>query len=85
MVKTTHNTSSQDASKLPETWTEEYRALCEARSWMERFQQIKSSKGRSAAVLWWRETIKDIEKIRGKRAADKLRKNMNDFHGSIPR
>jgi hypothetical protein len=59
------------------TWTEEHRARCEAASWLKRYQACKAQHGTAFARTWWRETIRDIERIRGKRAADKLREQMN--------
>lgn len=68
-----------------QTWTEEHRAKCEAASWLKRYQVCKAQNGIAFAKTWWKETIIDIEKIRGKRAAEQLRRNMNDVHGALLR
>lgn len=49
----------------------------EAREWVRRFHQMKDESGLHAATGWWLATIKDIEKRRGKQAADELRAEMN--------
>ena len=67
------------------SWTEEHRARCEAASWVKRYQACKAQNGAAFAKAWWQQTIKDIERIRGKRAADKLRGDMNGIHAAFPR
>ena len=49
----------------------------EAREWVRRFRQMKDESGLHAASGWWQSTIRDIEKRRGKQAADELRAEMN--------
>jgi hypothetical protein len=38
---------------------------------------MKDESGLHAASEWWQSTIRDIEKRRGKQAADELRAEMN--------
>ena len=55
----------------------EHRLKTEAAEWVRRFHQMKDESGLHAASGWWLGTIKDIEKRRGKQAADELRAEMN--------
>ena len=59
-----------------------YMRDCEAREWTRRFNQKKQDVGAYEARQWWLDTIADIEKKRGKSAADDLRNRMNRIrHG----
>jgi hypothetical protein len=49
----------------------------EAHEWCERYQKKFTEVGQKEARLWWSRIILDIEKKRGKDAADDLRKRMN--------
>ena len=51
----------------------------EAREWMTRYQQKVKELGKAKASAWWQTTIADIAKRRGNRAADDLRKRMNEI------
>lgn len=51
----------------------------EAREWMTRYQQKVKELGKAKASAWWQTTIADIAKRRGNRAADDLRKKMNEI------
>lgn len=45
---------------------------------MERYRKKSLELGRNEARVWWEDTISKIEKIRGKVAADELRRAMNE-------
>ena len=57
--------------------TEKHRLQTEAAEWIQRFNKVKTESGINAASGWWLATIRDIEKRRGKQAADELRAEMN--------
>lgn len=50
---------------------------CEAREWIARHKRKRDEVGEYEAYSWWRTVIEDIERIRGKEAADDLRQRMN--------
>lgn len=50
----------------------------EAREWKRRYKKKVNDLGRNEARQWWKNTIESIEKIRGKEAADDLRRRMNE-------
>lgn len=81
MEKTTASTASTWLSISPETET--IRAQTEARYWLELFQAKERHLGRSAALNWWKDTCRDIEKRRGQKATEKLRKDMNDIRRDV--
>ena len=58
-------------------WTEAWRRECEARDWIRRYKEKQRQVGVNKAIAWWNETISQIERIRGKAAADLLRDDMN--------
>ena len=58
-------------------WSEAWRRECEARDWIRRYKEKQRQVGVSKAIAWWNETISQIERIRGKAAADLLRDDMN--------
>jgi len=51
---------------------------CESREWLARYKKKLLEEGKGEALVWWEKTIKDIERIRGKQAADDLRRRMNE-------
>ena len=51
----------------------------EAREWVARYKKKVNDLGQYDARTWWNKTISDIEKIRGKEAADDLRQRMNQY------
>ena len=57
--------------------TKEHMLQCEAREWLARYRKRMLELGKREAWGWWEQTIADIEKRRGKDAADQLRKAMN--------
>lgn len=73
MESTTPQTPSHTLSSSQET----FRMECEAREWIKRFNAMKADHGLVAASGWWGQTIRDIEKRRGKEAAQQLRDAMN--------
>lgn len=56
----------------------EWMLECEAKEWITRYKKRALEYGASEARDWWTLTIQDIEKRRGKPAADQLRKAMNE-------
>lgn len=50
---------------------------CEAREWIMRWRQKAMTDGVNSSNNWWRNTIADIERIRGLEAAIELRLLMN--------
>lgn len=50
---------------------------CEAREWIARHKRKRDELGEYDATTWWRGVVQDIERIRGKEAADDLRRRMN--------
>lgn len=53
----------------------EWMLECEARDWIARTKVH--------GMAWWKQTIKRIEQKRGKEAADRLRRKMNDIRGEL--
>ena len=51
---------------------------CEAREWIKRFKKKALEEGRGEAQYWWQQTLADIAKKRGQKAADDLRQRMNE-------
>ena len=50
----------------------EFMRQSEAREWKARFDKKAKECGRNEAIAWWRDTIKEIEKKRGKTEANAL-------------
>jgi len=50
----------------------------EALEWIRRFKKKALEEGRGEAHYWWQQTLLDIAKKRGQKAADDLRKRMNE-------
>lgn len=59
----------------PETL--EFLRNSEAREWIRRFRKKIGEQGAVNAQSWWAGVVSDIERIRGKAAADDLRYRMN--------
>jgi gamma-glutamyl:cysteine ligase YbdK (ATP-grasp superfamily) len=53
----------------------------EARDWIRRYKTKIKAVGKRETYAWWQRTIEDIEKRRGKAAADDLRRRMNNEGG----
>jgi hypothetical protein len=65
--------SLQERLNLRETMKES-----EAKEWIKRFKKKALEEGRGEAHYWWQQTLLDIAKKRGQKAADDLRKRMNE-------
>jgi len=50
----------------------------EAREWVARYRKKALEEGRGEAQYWWQQTLADIAKKRGQKAADDLRQRMNE-------
>ena len=50
----------------------------EASDWIRRYRKKVLEEGRGEAQYWWQQTLLDIAKKRGQKAADDLRKRMNE-------
>ena len=64
--------SSQERLNLRETMRQ-----TEAIEWIRRFKKKALEEGRGEAQYWWQQTLADIAKKRGQKAADNLRQRMN--------
>ncbi len=60
------------------TNSEQWKAECEAREWVARYKIRAMEYGRGEARAWWDDVCKDIEKKRGKKALDELKRMMNE-------
>ena len=49
----------------------------EAMEWVRRYRKKVLEEGRGEAQYWWQQTLADIAKKRGQKAADDLRQHMN--------
>ena len=67
------NLSSEQRLEIQETLR-----MMEARDWIRRYKKKIKEDGKKEAYAWWQRTIDDIEKRRGKAAADDLRRRMNN-------
>jgi hypothetical protein len=65
--------SSQERLNLRETMRQS-----EAMEWIKRYRKKALEEGRGEAQYWWQQTLADIAKKRGQKAADDLRKRMNE-------
>jgi hypothetical protein len=50
----------------------------EAMEWVRRYRKKMLEEGRGEAQYWWQQTLADIAKKRGQKAADDLRQRMNE-------
>jgi gamma-glutamyl:cysteine ligase YbdK (ATP-grasp superfamily) len=50
----------------------------EAKDWIRRYRKKIREHGKAAASAWWLQTLSDVVKRRGQKAADDLRKRMNE-------
>jgi len=65
--------SSQERLNLRETMRNN-----EAMEWIRRYRKKVLEEGRGEAQYWWQQTLLDIAKKRGQKAADDLRQRMNE-------
>ena len=72
--------SLQERLNLRETMRES-----EAREWIRRFKKKALEEGGGEAQYWWQQTLADIAKKRGQKAADDLRQRMNRIKNEISR
>jgi hypothetical protein len=66
------NLSSSALLNLRETMNQ-----AEAREWIQRYKKRMLEHGRREAFVWWQNTLEDITKKRGAKAAEDLRQRMN--------
>ena len=66
------NLSSSERLNLRETMNQ-----AEAREWIQRYKKRILEHGRREAFVWWQNTLADITKKRGAKAAEDLRQRMN--------
>ena len=50
----------------------------EAKDWIRRYKKKIREEGKAEALAWWQKTLSDVVKRRGQKAADDLRKRMNE-------
>lgn len=60
-----------------DTYSEEWRRICEARDWIRRYKLHIKERGRREADDWWRQTKENIAKARGQAALQMLIDDMN--------
>lgn len=78
--------SEMESTTQEKSWTSPYASpeilkvmrRLEAREWIARWRQKAQTDGASSSNAWWRKTILDIERIRGRDAAIELRNLMNE-------
>jgi len=51
----------------------------EARDWIRRYRKKIREHGKAAASAWWLQTLSDVVKRRGQKAADDLRRRINEI------
>ena len=73
-VKNLANLSSEQRLEMQETLRQ-----TEARDWIRRYRKKIREKGKAEALAWWQKTLSDVVKRRGQKAADDLRKRMNEI------
>jgi hypothetical protein len=69
--------TAQSQSPTLSSSQETFRMECEAKHWVKTFNAMKADHGLITASAWWGQTIRDIEKRRGPKAAQELRDAMN--------
>ena len=75
--------SSQSQKPFTSLATLDHMKNCEAREWLEKYREKVYEHGATEAKRWWNKTIFDIERIRGKDAANDLRTRMNRIKNEI--
>ena len=73
-AKNLANLSSEQRLEMLETLRQ-----TEARDWIRRYRKKIREEGKAEALAWWQKTLSDIAKRRGQKAADDLRKRMNEI------
>ena len=72
-AKNLANLSSEQRSEMQETLRQ-----TEAKDWIRRYKKKIREEGKAEALAWWQKTLSDVVKRRGQKAADDLRKRMNE-------
>ena len=73
-VKNLANLSSEQRLEMLETLRQ-----TEAKDWIRRYRKKTWEAGKAEALAWWQKTLSDVVKRRGQKAADDLRKRMNEI------
>ena len=74
--KTVKNLANQSSDLRLQT--QETLRQSEARDWVKRYRKKIKEEGKAEALAWWQKTLSDVVKRRGQKAADDLRKRMNE-------
>ena len=72
-AKNLANLLSEQRSEMQETLRQ-----TEAKDWIRRYKKKIREEGKAEALAWWQKTLSDVVKRRGQKAADDLRKRMNE-------
>jgi len=72
-AKNLANLSSEQRLEMQETLRQ-----TEAKDWIRRYKKKIREEGKAEALAWWQKTLSDVVKRRGQKAADDLRKRMNE-------
>ena len=75
-LKTVKNLANQSSDLRLQT--QETLLQSEARDWVKRYRKKIKEEGKAEALAWWQKTLSDVVKRRGQKAADDLRKRMNE-------
>jgi gamma-glutamyl:cysteine ligase YbdK (ATP-grasp superfamily) len=73
-AKNLANLSSEQRLLMQETLRQ-----TEAKDWIRRYKKKIREEGKAEALAWWQKTLSDVVKRRGQKAADDLRKRMNEI------
>jgi len=72
-AKNLANLSSEQRLKMLETLRQ-----TKAKDWIRRYRKKTREAGKAETLAWWQKTLSDIAKRRGQKAADDLRRRMNE-------
>lgn len=73
-AKNLANLSSEQRLEMQETLRQ-----TEAKDWIRRYKKKIREEGKAEALAWWQKTLSDVVKRRGQKAADDLRRRMNEI------
>jgi len=73
-VKNLANLSSEQRLLMQETLHQ-----TEAKDWIRRYKKKIREEGKAEALAWWQKILSDLVKRRGQKAADDLRRRMNEI------
>jgi hypothetical protein len=65
---------------MKDTYSEEWRAECEAKEWIKQYKAQERQFGKIHAREWWLKTSFEIQKRRGKLALEKLTSDMKKYY-----